>query len=207
MTPPWTSGRLVLLRLGLNQQESFVSGNRSPFPPLHPGEDRVLRSRFFICPLALLFVVALVDCGGKSGEAGNEDHQAVREGAPAPIATSPAAGSEEVGLHALVADVREGIEPLPATVGHDPDGASQVAVRLYVTRQEAIEAKWGPGSEGAGEGPLARSVAEAEHRFHELMELLNATPPPDSVAVAEAVSALDARLAEVLRKAEEQGVE
>ena len=63
----------------------------------------------------------------------------------------------------------------------------------------------GPGTGSAPD--LAESVHEAEARFHELMELLGETPPPDSTRVAASVQALDAGLAEVLDliAAEERG--
>ena len=82
----------------------------------------------------------------------------------------------------------------------DPDGARQRAVELYVTRQERIEQAAGPGTGSPAD--LAESVRVAEARFHELMQLLGETPPPDSAAVGGAVEALDARLAEVVALAE-----
>lgn len=168
------------------------------------------RCPFIPRPFVLLFVAALIGCAGEPGGPGNQIDSLAADRRDGPIsATVPTSdvGTDQIGLHDLVTDIREGIAPLRAIVGGSPDSARQVAVRLYVTRQEAIEARWGPGSEGAGDGSLARAVARAEHGFHDLMEMLNATPSPDSAAVSEAVAALDERLAEVLRKAEEQAVE
>ena len=95
-----------------------------------------------------------------------------------------------------IGDIRTGIAPLPGRVGDDPEGARQRAVELYVTRQEQIEQAVGPGT--ASDAELAASVLEAEARFHELMQVLGTSPPPDSAGVAAAVSALDAELARVL---------
>lgn len=92
-------------------------------------------------------------------------------------------------------DIRAGIAPLPAQFEADPLAARQRAVELYVTRQERIEQTVGPGT---GSDPqLAEAVHEAEARFHELMQLLDETPPPDSTRVAGAVRALDTRIGDV----------
>lgn len=113
-------------------------------------------------------------------------------GGSAPSLAEPPADS----VIAWAEEIREGIGPLPAQVGSDPDAARQRAVELYVTRQERIEQAAGPGT-GSPAG-LAESVHEAEARFHELLQLLGESPPPDSTEVANAVEALDARLAEVV---------
>lgn len=96
-------------------------------------------------------------------------------------------------------EIREGISLLAGQVGSDPDGARQRAVQLYVSRQERIEQAAGPGTGSPAD--LAESVHEAEARFHELMQLLGESPPPDSTAVASAVQALDTLLAEVVEHA------
>ena len=97
---------------------------------------------------------------------------------------------------AWATEIQAGIADLPTRVTDDPDGARQRAVELYVTRQERIEQASGPGTGAPAD--LAESVHQAEARFHELMQLLGETPPPDSTAVHGAVQALDARLAEVV---------
>ena len=78
-------------------------------------------------------------------------------------------------------------------------GHRDPAVELYDTRQERIEKAAGSGTGSPAD--LAESVHEAEARFHELMQLLGQSPPPDSAAVGSAVEALDARLAEVVELA------
>lgn len=151
----------------------------------------------------LLFVLLAAACGGGPGEGAETDEPA----APGDSATIPAAETPGPALARAPADsviawaseIREGIRPLPGRVGADPDGARQRAVELYVTRQERIEQAAGPGTGSPAD--LAESVHEAEARFHELMQLLGETPPPDSAAVESAVDALDARLAEVVELA------
>lgn len=113
--------------------------------------------------------------------------------APETPRTAPAPADSVI---AWATEIREGIRPLAGQVGTDPDGARQRAVELYVTRQERIEQAAGPGTESSAD--LAESVHEAEARFHELMQLLGTSPPPDSAAVGSAVEALDQRLAEVV---------
>jgi len=143
----------------------------------------------------LSFVTALLAaclaCSGGSAEP-SADPAATPVPAPAPTAT-PAPVDSVIGW---VGDIREGIEPLARQVGSDPIAARQWAVELYVTRQERIEQTVGPGT-GSDEN-LAASVHEAEARFHELLQLLGESPPPDSTRVAAAIQALDARLAAVL---------
>ena len=117
-------------------------------------------------------------------------------------ASSPAAADSPDSVVAWAADIQAGIAGLPTRVIHDPDGARQRAVELYVTRQERIEQASGPGTGAPAD--LAESVHQAEARFHELMQLLGATPPPDSAAVHDAVLALDARLVEVVDRAAAQ---
>lgn len=110
----------------------------------------------------------------------------------APVVTAPAPLDSVL---VWAADIRAGIAALPARVEADPLAARQRAVELYVTRQERIEQTVGPGTGSAPD--LAEAVHEAEARFHELMQLLGETPPPDSARVAEAVETLDARIGEV----------
>jgi len=147
--------------------------------------------------LPIFFLAAA--CGGDPGEGAGTDEPAVPAGSiPATPAGAPAPGSPAPAdsVIAWATEIREGVRPLPARVDGDPDGARQRAVELYVTRQERIEQAAGPGTGAPAD--LAESVHEAEARFHELMQLLGETPPPDSAAVESAVEALDARLAEVL---------
>jgi hypothetical protein len=101
----------------------------------------------------------------------------------------------------LVDEIRTGIQRFPAEVATDPVAVRRRAVELYATRQEAIERAWGPGGSARPDSTLAAAVLAAESSFHELLTLLNRSAAPDSMEVAEAVNALDARLAEVERLA------
>lgn len=154
-------------------------------------------------PMLLLFITAIgcqsPETAAEGGDAA-DDATAVgpEAGQPPGAAVSPSspptASSDSVV--AWAEEIRAGIAGLPRQVADDPDGARQRAVELYVTRQERIEQASGPGTGSAAE--LAESIHEAEARFHELMQLLGGTPPPDSTAVHLAVERLDARLAEVV---------
>lgn len=121
------------------------------------------------------------------------------EGSESASPPSPATAVSADSVVAWAAEIQAGIADLPTRVTDDPDGARQRAVELYVTRQERIEQASGPGTGAPAD--LAESVHQAEARFHELMQLLGSTPPPDSAAVHEAVRALDVRLAEVVDRA------
>ena len=118
---------------------------------------------------------------------------------PAPADTIPVAAAGGDSVIAWANDIRAGIAQLPGQVRIDPVAARQRAVELYVTRQERIEQTVGPGSGVAPE--LAAAVDDAESRFHELMQLLSETPPPDSSRVADAVRNLDAGIADVIDRA------
>lgn len=148
-------------------------------------------------PLRSLSIFALVAaaCGGGS-DPGADTADPVPAADSLPTSTAPAPPDSVI---AWATDIREGIRPLAERVAADPDGARQRAVELYVTRQERIEQAAGPGTGSPAD--LAESVHEAEARFHELMQLLGESPPPDSDAVGTAVDALDARLAEVIELA------
>jgi hypothetical protein len=122
---------------------------------------------------------------------------------PSPRAPAPGEGGDDASalaatdsVVAWATDIRQGISSLAVQVGSDPAAAKKRAIELYITRQERIEQTVGPGTGSAEE--LAGPVHEAEARFHELMQVLGESPPPDSTRVAAAVEALDARLAEVL---------
>ncbi|MBW3660715.1 MAG: hypothetical protein KY397_03675 [Gemmatimonadetes bacterium] len=149
-----------------------------------------------------------VACGSETPEAevpaavpGVESGETERSEA-APSATPE---PEDAELTTLVHDIRRGIAGIPGMVGESPDSARQSAVELYVSRQEVIEAGWGPRAGEDRARPVALAVDEAEHRFHELMEVLSVDPPPDSIAVAAAVESLDQALVDILREAEAEG--
>lgn len=148
-------------------------------------------------PALLLLATA---CGG-GPDRGSATDEALGDSSTVAAAEAPgAAHAPADSVVAWATEIRAGIHPLPGRVAADPDGARQRAVELYVTRQERIEQAAGPGTGSPAD--LAESVRVAEARFHELMQLLGETPPPDSAAVGGAVEALDARLAEVIALAQ-----
>jgi hypothetical protein len=142
---------------------------------------------------ALLLATA---CAGPDQGSDADERAAPGDSASAPEAAAAApAQAPADSVIAWATEIRDGIRSLPGQVGADPEGARQRAVELYVTRQERIEQAAGPGTGSPAD--LAESVHEAEARFHELMQLLGESPPPDSAAVGSAVEALDGRLADV----------
>ena len=141
--------------------------------------------------LAILVCLALGACGQGPPDSGAD---VGTEGAG--VGAPPGAGAAVDSVTVWIEDIRAGIAPLPAQVASDPEGARQRAVELYVTRQERIEQAVGPGT--GSDAALAESVHDAEARFHELMQILGTTPPPDSASVGGTVSALDSELARVL---------
>jgi hypothetical protein len=143
--------------------------------------------------LTIPLFVSAIACASEpaENETAERPERSVSTSAP-----SPAAPASADSVVAWAAEIQAGIADLPTRVTDDPDGARQRAVELYVTRQERIEQASGPGTGAPAD--LAESVHQAEARFHELMQLLGATPPPDSAAVHDAVLALDARLVEVV---------
>jgi hypothetical protein len=151
--------------------------------------------RVFLCSLPVFVLLAACGAPDRGAEAdvpspSGDSATALEASGPAP---TPAPADSVI---AWATEIRDGIRPLAGQVGVDPEGARQRAVELYVTRQERIEQAAGPGTGSSAD--LAESVHEAEARFHELMQLLGESPPPDSAAVESAVEALEGRLAEVV---------
>ena len=149
--------------------------------------------RQLLLPCAILFVLGA--CDRESPDRGPGASETADSAGPTPTAAAPT----DVPVDSVIAwaeDIRSGIAPLAGLVGGDPEGARQRAVELYITRQERIEQTIGPGT-GSGNA-LEGSVHEAEARFHDLMQILGTTPPPDSASVEAAVSALDRELIRVL---------
>jgi len=140
--------------------------------------------------IVLTAAVLATACGGSPDPAADE----VLPPAVDTAAVAPTAAPVDSVL-VWAGDIRDGIAPLPGQVEADPTTTRQRAVELYVSRQERIEQTVGPGMGSAPD--LAEAVHEAEAHFHELMQLLGETPPPDSIRVAAAVRALDAQIAEV----------
>ena len=162
---------------------------------MSPTSLRFPPTRVLVAPLVLVAAA----CGAGSDPGSGTDEPAAAADSAVSIAAVPGAPAGPMPADSVVAwatEIRQGVGRLPARVGADPDGARQRAVELYVTRQERIEQAAGPGTGSPAD--LAESVHEAEARFHELMQLLGGTPPPDSTAVRLAVQSLDARLAEVV---------
>lgn len=151
-----------------------------------------------------LAALAMLGCGGgqaPGSAAGAEDEARVAGAAPMPIPGTPAGG-----LVDWVAEIRSGLQALPAQAATEPRAAQDRALELYVGRQEYIEIYYGPAGRLSGGGVLGTTVAEAETRFHELMQLLGQTPAPDSARVATAVDALEGQLERVLAEARAAGV-
>ncbi len=153
-------------------------------------------------PLPLVLLVIAAACGDPAPDPDAAPTPVPVDSAAEPAPPGVGEDTPAPGLTELVAGIRSGIAVLPAAVEADPAAARQEAVRLYVTRQEEIERQWGPNGVAGPSPELSDAVEAAEGRFHGLMELMGSEPPPDSVAVAEAVEALDAAQAEVLRQAD-----
>ena len=153
--------------------------------------------RCLLLPSAILLLTVLGACDRELPEPEAGASPADSAGARTTAAAHADAPVDSVIVWAE--DIRSGIAPLSGRVGGDPDGARQRAVELYVTRQERIEQTVGPGT-GSG-AALEQAVHEAEARFHELMQILGTTTPPDSASVEAAVSALDRELIRVLELA------
>jgi hypothetical protein len=184
------------MRLILNDQEliRFDSDSRTVRAAVrpHPGDPMPRRLPL---PSAIVLLLALGACGREPSEPGPGASSAADSAGP----TATTAARTATPIDSVIAwaeDIRSGIAPLAGRVGGDPEGARQRAVELYITRQERIEQTVGPGT-GSGDA-LERSVHEAEARFHDLMQILGTTPPPDSTSVEAAVSALDRELIRVL---------
>jgi hypothetical protein len=139
-----------------------------------------------------ILTIALA-CGGEERQpAAGSEPAVVGETVPQPAGPGP-----------WVEEIRSGIRGLPTQVARDPVAARRRAVDLYVTRQEALERRWGVRGSDAPDSTLARTVMDAEAGFHDLLALLNREAAPDSAEVAAGVAALDARLEAVLTAAGE----
>lgn len=159
-----------------------------------------------MAPRALTLSTLLVALACTGGEGTGREGQEARAPAPADESSTalPATTSAEtLALDDRTAAIREGIDDLPSAVGRDAADARQQAVALYIEHMERIEAAHAPRA--GRDGALADAVLEAESRFHTLMDLLGTEPPPDSIAVARAVEALQAGLVTVERRAAEEG--
>lgn len=172
-------------------------------------------ARFCAATAVLVTSLAWAACGGEVGRAGAASAGG-SGGDTAAASGVPEAGWDEGGLirgtpsgglRDWVQDIREGVGALPAEAVRDLASARKRALDLYVTRQEYIEIYYGPGGRiaPAAAAELGAAVMDAEARFHELLQLLNQSPAPDSAQVAAAVERLDAELARVLAEADSAG--
>ena len=144
--------------------------------------------------LVALFCLGLAACQQESApRVAGQDAAATT----APSNTGLIAGTPDGDLDTWVADIRNGIAPLPEQSRTDVVGAGRKALDLYISRQEYIEMYYGEGGRLKASAALGVEVDLAEARFHDLMKLFNA-PPVDPAAVSTAVKALDEQQARVL---------
>ena len=97
-----------------------------------------------------------------------------------------------------VKDIRRGIAKLPKVASTDVPAAQKAAIDLYVTRQEYDEMYYGVEGRIKPSEELAQAIETAETRFHELMKILG-TKAPSQESIRDAVDALDAQQARVLK--------
>jgi hypothetical protein len=146
------------------------------------------RSRRLALILALTVPVA-VSCRG-----GDTDTPAV-----------DTAAAVRPDLAALIMDIREGLAGISGRVAQDPAAARAIAVELYASRQELIEAHYGVVEHPHVTPALASEVETAEHRFHELLESLS-PHRPDTLHVSRAAAMLMEQLDSVEREARRAGL-
>ncbi|MBI4539007.1 MAG: FTR1 family iron permease [Gemmatimonadetes bacterium] len=135
---------------------------------------------------------------GRAGKAGGQE-----------VVADAVPGLPPGGLADWVTEIRQGFQGVLVRVGvQDLESARERALSLYITRQEYIELFYGPGGRllSPGDEALPAAVKDSEARFHELLQLLNASPAPNSAQAAAAVSAVEAEYRRVLREAERAGV-
>lgn len=170
-------------------------------------------ARFCTATVLLLTTVAWAACRGegrREGRAGVSGGEVLLPSRASQVGLDEGGlvrGTPPGGLRDWVSEIREGVRALPAEAVRDVAGARRRALDLYVTRQEYVEIYYGPGGRllPAAAVELGAAVKEAEARFHELLQLLNQGPAPDSVQVAAAVERLDAELTRVLAEADSAG--
>jgi hypothetical protein len=144
----------------------------------------------------LLCAACCAACGSAPG------HSADRPPAETPAAGLRLAGTPPGSLVDWVADIRAGLEPVPAMVDTDPAAARRTAVDLYVNRQEWIERYYGPYGtlDPDTTSALGRAVRELEARFHDLIAVLGDTAVKRA-GVAAAVQRLDQQAERLLLEA------
>ncbi|MGH7501177.1 MAG: hypothetical protein ACREL7_05400 [Longimicrobiales bacterium] len=160
-----------------------------------PGEARKL-------VVGLTVALFGAGCGpGAPAEGEPEDGRAAAATEDGP--TALIAGTPPGGLADWVSDIRAGTRGIEAIAAEDPTMAQRTALDLYVGRQEYLEMYYGTNgrlSIGVAEA-LGIAVMENEARFHELLQLLAATPV-DTAAVRVKRDELHAQMDRVLAEAE-----
>jgi hypothetical protein len=151
--------------------------------------------------LPALLLLALTACAPADTET-----PGVEAEAPASVAagadTALYAGTPEGGLERWIGEIRAGVDSLPGLAARDAASAKNVALTLYVTRQEYIELYYGTTARAARDPELNASVMTAEARFHDLLRMVN-TPDGaiDTTALRQAGGALAAEYDRVLARA------
>ena len=165
--------------------------------------------RRFVLAATVVFAGAASACGGERRAVGEE---AVVE-ADATSADGSAEGlipnTPPGGLEQWVADIRSGLEVVPAQVASDPALAQKTTLDLYVTRQEYLELYYGENGRYFATAALADAIARDEAAFHRILELVNPAAAGESAEadVRAALDVLDARLDDVLAEARAAGVD
>jgi hypothetical protein len=148
-----------------------------------------------------LLLLALAACAPADTETAAVEAEAPAS-APAGADTALYAGTPDGGLEHWIGEIRAGVDSLPGLAARDAASAKNVALNLYVTRQEYIELYYGTTARAAQDAQLNESVMTAESRFHDLLRVVN-TPDGaiDTTALRQAGAALAAEYDRVLARA------
>lgn len=87
-----------------------------------------------------------------------------------------------------------------------PVEAREAALEMYLARQEYIEMYYGAGGRYEAGEAVAAAVDRSEERFHELTQLLMASPAAEAERVRAAAEAVVAAHGEVVERVREAGV-
>jgi hypothetical protein len=145
--------------------------------------------------LAICALAGATACSGSDGDA------TARENA-VPAASQLIQGTPAGGISDWARDIQNGLRDLEEHAAQDAQAAQREALDLYVGRQEYIELYWGPSGRllPAGGESLGEAVLHAETGFHELLQLLAASPI-DTSRIRERVDTVTVRLERVLAAA------
>jgi hypothetical protein len=167
----------------------------------------IIRSTLRLAAAALL--VAATACAPGDGDAapGTAGAAPASEQSTEPAAaadTTVVAGTPEGGLERWIGEIRAGVDSLGDLAERDAAAAKNVALNLYVTRQEFIELYYGTTARAAKDAVLNEAVMTAEARFHDLLRVVN-TPDGaiDTRLLRESAGAMDAQYDRVLARARE----